>query len=219
MSSRLKFLNTPPQHRRWPSVRRLSTQTESTQTLHGHTFGDTVIQGHAFAHFGDSYTNYHIYNAYGESSSAKRGSLTIAQVLTGILAASARAITFISMWSKSTPTLQVIKEEFVSLGIILSSLQTFIDDSSSANSERASLVELEDIVTVMTQLALLYPEFEVIIDENVRYGRGWRLASDSGRETSMARLLDGLQRHKSTLSIILQILQWFVLDACGPHFC
>lgn len=178
---------------------------------HGHTFGNTVIRDRASAHFGDSYTSYHVYNTCDRSSTTTRSSLTIGDAFTGILAASAQAIAFISVLPNPPATLRDIKEEFNSLKIILTSLQRFVDSSSNVSPERASLIELEDVVTIMTQLVLLCSEFEALIEDKVRGKR--RLRNIMSRKGVTAnRLLNGLQRYKSTLSIILQILQWFVPD-------
>jgi hypothetical protein len=212
-------LRTPAQH--GPNVQNLQDGQTSAPVPRGHTFGNTIVQGQASAHFGDSYTSYHIYKRSDRAEPEEKRSLTIGDALTGILASSARVTSLVSTFSNPSPTLREVQGELIGLGTILSSLQSFINDSSSAIPGRAGLIELENIVTVMTQLVLLYSEFEALIDYNDREKpRQWSLAfSRLGKGAAASRLLNNLQRHKSTLSIILQILQWFVPNPRIPCVC
>lgn len=122
------------------------------------------------------------------------GSLNVGDALTGILAAGARVIAGISTSSSPPTTHQDVQEELCNLRLILSSMQRFVVNSSGAHPQRAGLVELEDVATVMTQPLLLHSELEVLIGDWFQDDvRGWVMTFlKPGGRAIAARLLSRL---------------------------
>ena len=78
---------------------------------HGHRFDNITLQDQASAHIGDSYTNYHIYNAAQPTGSSKSPPLTITTSIAGIRTASDYVANVIDRSAAPSPALQAIKRK------------------------------------------------------------------------------------------------------------
>ncbi len=105
--------------------------------------------------------------------------------------------------------------------MILSGLQTFIARSACLDTQRASLIQLEDVVAILTQTVLVFSELEPIVKSlsSARERGGVLELRDRAwawQQSGALRLLGRLQQHKSSLSLVLQIIQWYVDLFCVP---
>lgn len=94
----------------------------------------------------------------------------------------------------------------------LFSLQTLLADLSSTQSHRAALIQIDQLIVTLTDSVLTFSELETAIAPFVtlqgakvpfRARLKWLWAEDS-----CSKIVDRLQRHKSTISLMLNILQW-----------
>lgn len=172
----------------------------------------TIVQDQATAHFGDSYTTYHIHAGRGQNGDAGPVSLTVRQSLTGLVTASTLAIETISQSKDAAPITQEIQSELTKLKIVITALETLVDRTYSVAPTRAALIPVQDVVTVLTQLILVFTELQDFLDQ-LTADSNFRLIKAS---SSAARLLQQLMRHQISLSLILQIIQWWVsIDPYG----
>jgi len=192
--------------------RRAILHAPTREDLRGHTYGNTVLQDQATAHFGDTNIIYNIQTGNDSSESTRSQPLTVSKSVAGLLAASAQAIEIITNSSNTTPSVREIQLELTGLRIIISGLNAFIDRTSSISVARAALVPVQDVITVLTQLVLVFAELENVLERlSADTSRGLSMFSLRARRNDNAvatRLLNQLLRHKMSLSLILQIIQW-----------
>ena len=148
--------------------------------------------------------------------------LSISASVKGLLAASDAFTDFVNDDSSAPRYLKDLQAEALSTKIILSGLQRYVEKLVSAPRSRAVLIPVEDVVTVMTQLVLLYSEIEDFILSYRAAARIDKYAAltnfDEGQRVVSERLLEQLHRHKTSLSVVLQIIQWWVLTNCNVDY-
>ena len=108
-------------------------------------------------------------------------------------------------------SLKSIKSEVSSLNIIISGLQKFVEKTASIDHSRAALIPIQDVVTVVTETVLVYDQLGSALkswsgDKNLKARA--KNALGRGDAAAAIRLLNQLQRHKISLSLVLQIIQW-----------
>ena len=183
----------------------------------GHRYGDITLRDRASAHIGDAYTNYHIfgdsytnYHISHDSQPARSTEippLSISACIAGIQTASAHITGLIDRILAPSETLEAIKWEVLSLGIILKGLQRFVERTSEVLEGRTVLIGLEDVVALMSQLVLVYSDLKFISTSWSGPSRAPLLRGPSSI-TKTKRVLSQLQRYKLSLSLVLQIVQW-----------
>jgi hypothetical protein len=96
------------------------------------------------------------------------------------------------------------------LEISLSAVQRFLVGVSSAPRDRISLIRVEQLVATLTEAVLTFSELEALVTS---------IAKDNGlsittrlmyvwKEDAVADIMLRLERHKSSLSLMLNIAQW-----------
>ena len=99
-------------------------------------------------------------------------------------------------------------------------LQSYLDRSQDASSDRAALVTLEDAVVVFTQIVAVFSELQTLVDpvlkepqwSSMKLRANWWL-----HERKALNLIEVLQRHKISLLLILQIFQWLASSTAWPQ--
>lgn len=175
---------------------------------HSHTFDNTTLQDQATAHFGDSYTNYHIYTAADRSTSSRQDLLSVNTSVLGIFIASTQIIELISRASDAPRNFKDIQVELLNLKLIMSGLQPFLNRTNTVVAARTSLVPIQDVIAVITQLVLVFSELDGVVQRCT--SNNFILLTRRSNIAAAGRLLDQLQRHKLSLSLILRIIQWYV---------
>ena len=141
--------------------------------------------------------------------------LSVTASVAGILKAAVEVVKLINTVKGAPDSARSIMVEVTHIKIVVSALQKFIDRRTRLDAQRAALIQLEDVVAILTQTVLVFSELEVIMKSlSSRGGAG--LSSLRGRvvwtwqQTAALRLTSQLQQHKTSLSLVLQIMQWSV---------
>lgn len=98
--------------------------------------------------------------------------------------------------------------------MVIVALQRYIDRSMRIRVERAALIQIEDVVAVLTEVVLVFSRLQDIVDPFTRpLSRLRKRMAWTWEQTECERLVSRLQQLKATLSLMLQIIQWSVAHA------
>lgn len=162
--------------------------------------------------------------------------LSVAAGVAGVVVAAAQISSLLIKFTKSTTAApqqaQVILTEVSDIDGILSQLQLFLLGPGSANRSRTSLLKVEKVVTIVSGCVLTFSELEKLLDElrteNLDVLDRFKWAR---KESVIEGLIQRLQNHKASLSLILNILNGFALlslpdsvvhtaaDSLKTHYC
>ena len=142
--------------------------------------------------------------------------LSVAAGVAGIVMAAAQISSVLIKFTKSTiaapQQAKVVLTEVSDIGGILSHLQSFLLGLDIPDRSRASLLKVEKVVTIVSGCVLTFSELEKLLDElktdnlDILDRLKW-----ARKETALARLIQRLQNHKTSLSLVLDILNGFAL--------
>jgi hypothetical protein len=94
----------------------------------------------------------------------------------------------------------------------LSSLQNLLSDLTSAPTHRTALIQLDQLIVTLTEAILTFSELETTIAPfSLPQGAKLPLKSRlkwTRAESSCVKFVERLQRHKASISLMLNILQW-----------
>lgn len=143
--------------------------------------------------------------------------LSIAAGVVGVITAAAQISLLLTKFTKSTIAAprqaRVVITEVSDINVILSQLQSYLLGLESPNSSRTSLLKVEKVVTVVSGCVLTFSELERLLDELKTEGMDVLDSLKWARkETAILGLIQRLQYHKASLSLIFNILNGFV-----PH--
>ena len=137
--------------------------------------------------------------------------LSIAAGVVGILNAAAQASSVLINFTRSARgaphQAQVILTEVNDTSGILSHLQAFLLGQEFADTSRTSMLKLDQVVNVVSSCVLTFSELEKLLDELTTGEMGiidrvkW-----TKKEAAIKNLVQRLQNHKASLSLILNIL-------------
>ena len=143
--------------------------------------------------------------------------LSIAAGVIGVVTAAAQITLLLTNFTKSIiaapQQARVVLAEVSDISVILSQLQSYLLGLDSPNSSRTSLLKVEKVVTIVSGCVLTFSELERLLDElktedlDVLDSLKW-----TRKESAIVCLIQRLQNHKASLSLILNILNGFV-----PH--
>lgn len=135
--------------------------------------------------------------------------LGITASIVGILAATAKVSSLLGQIADAPQSVADLQSEVDNTRIIFSSLQSFIDKTQQLNPDRFALIRLGDLVAVLTCTVATFAELETLVQplctgEQMSPSQrvAWRW-----QQAAALRLVKQLQRHKISLSIMLQIYQ------------
>lgn len=181
----------------------------------GNTYGNAVVESGATAQFGNRYTNLHIHIENNSSRSFRIENLTASAAVGVIKEASDKLIKIISSIINISEPASILTElqfELNSTSIIIAGLETFLRCTNQVALARAALIPVQDVISVMTQLVLVYSELQLIVQR-------WQGPQHSVRTilrkswmtdaAAVTKLQNRLQRHKLSLSLTLQIITWY----------
>ena len=141
--------------------------------------------------------------------------LSIAAGVVGVVTAAAQISALLSKFTKSTIAAprqaQVVLAEVSDIGEILSDVQSFLLGLDSPDRSRTSLLNVEKVVTIVSGCVLTFSELEKLLDElkteslDVLDCLKW-----ARKEPAILGLIQRLQNHKASLSLVLNILNGFV---------
>ena len=136
--------------------------------------------------------------------------LSVSASVVGLIAGGAKLVSLIALISDPPQVLAEIKSELISLKVVINSLKTFVERTRSISAARVGLVPLQDVILIFTQIVLVHSELEDFIQSRSSNSElTQRLREAFGRDTRAAdRLLNQLQRHKTSLSLVLSVISW-----------
>ena len=107
---------------------------------------------------------------------------------------------------------QTLLREMADIAVALGSLQAYVSGETQASAERGALIMLEHVLTTLTGCVTTYSDLQKIIND--LHGGPDMRAFDKLRwmmhESRIDIVLRRLQNHKSPLTLMLTILQWWV---------
>jgi len=151
--------------------------------------------------------------------------LSTAASIIGILAAAGKVVEIIGPIAinvKDTPRiLTALHTEVTGIQVVLSSLQRLLDNLSDAPPARTSLIRLDQVIITLTDAVLAFSELQSFLQtlgmlegQSLSISARLRLAIN-GSTTS--NLVSRLQGHKATLSLMLNIMQWYSAVSLSPR--
>ncbi len=138
--------------------------------------------------------------------------LSITVSIVAILTAAAKVSSILGLVKDAPESMSAILIEVDHIKIVFTALRKFLDRTHRFAPQRAALIQLDDVVVVLTQTVLVFSELETLVRPLSAQGSlspWWRL-NWARHQPTASRLVNQLQRHKVTLSLILQIIQWLV---------
>ena len=142
--------------------------------------------------------------------------LSVAAGVAGIVTAAAQISSLLINFTKSTiaapQQVKVVLAEVSDIGEILSHFRSFLFGLDAPDRSRTSLLTVEKVVTIISGCVLTFSELEKLLDElktedlDLLDCLKW-----ARKESAIAGLLQRLQNHKASLSLILDILNGFAL--------
>lgn len=143
--------------------------------------------------------------------------LSIASAIVGILSAAGQVIKILGPYvsaARDTPmTAATVRSEVINFRILLSALQGLLDNLDVATGARTSLVAIDDLVLVLTDGVLIFSELEASVSSLNATGTGRPSLSLRmqwvRREKELSAIVNRLQSFKSSVLLLLNILQWY----------
>ncbi|KAF4501894.1 Rho guanine nucleotide exchange factor scd1 [Fusarium agapanthi] len=142
--------------------------------------------------------------------------LSVAASIAGLISITVEAVKFLSPYvsaANETPQIAAhVYSEIQSTQVILMGLQSLIKNLASAKAQHAALIGVNQVVTVLTDGVLLYSELHKEL-QSLRAKDGMEKVPLRGRlqwawkESTFITLLSRLQSFKSSMTLVLMILQ------------
>jgi hypothetical protein len=142
--------------------------------------------------------------------------LSVAASIVGILAAAGKVselLQAVIFTAKDAP--QVVNAllcEVKEVQAALWSLQILLDDLSTSPPRRTALIQLDQLIATLTEAVLTFKQLESILEPmgvsgDQKFPLRTRLRWTRTGSTCL-KIVDQLQRQKTSLSLMLNILQW-----------
>lgn len=141
--------------------------------------------------------------------------LSIAAGVTGILTAAAQIssllIEFTSTSRDAPQTARAVLIEVNDIRSTLGHLQLFLSGNECSDNSRTQLLQVDQVVTIMSGCVLTFSELERVLDGLKAEGMGiLDRAHWARKEKAISNLVQRLQNHKASLSLILHVLNGYV---------
>ena len=137
--------------------------------------------------------------------------LSVSASIVTLIAAGSKLVSLIARIRDPSQSLIDIQTELASLRIVVNGLKSFVERTRNIDTARADLIPVQDVITVFTQIVLVHTEIEAFVKARAgaaSFSDRTREALGHGSAAAAKRLLEQLQRHKLSLSLVLQIVQW-----------
>lgn len=142
--------------------------------------------------------------------------LSVTASVVGLVGAAAQMTTVLySMGTaiKDAPRLTgVAVSELNDISHVLLQLQQYIDGKTQASLSRLSLITVEHITASLTGCVITYSELDAVLKSLHAGGdmKAWDRAMWVLKKDQVNAIVGRLQNHKSSFSLMLNIIQWFV---------
>lgn len=141
--------------------------------------------------------------------------LDAATSLVGLLGSAGKVAVLLLAVKKSMSEAPQLMDQMISqvkeLEICLSEVQAFLLGISTAPRGRISMIRVEQLVAILTEAVLTFSELEALVTSIVKDKGRLPITSrlmSLWKEDVVTNILLRLERHKSSLSLMLNIAQW-----------
>lgn len=136
--------------------------------------------------------------------------LSVVASITGILTAAAKVSSLLMQIQGAPAAISSIQTEIDHIKIVFTGFQNFVNYTAWISGSRAALIQLDDVLVILTQTVLDLSELQTMITPLSSRGKlsVWQRLNWPRHEAAFLRLINQLQRHKTSLSLLLQIIQW-----------
>lgn len=136
--------------------------------------------------------------------------LSVVASVTGILTAAAKISSVLTQIHDAPTTISALLTEVDHIKIVFTAFQNFLDRNAKVSGARAALIQLDDIIVILTQTVLVFSELQTLVAPLSSQKRlsGWQRLNWPRNEAAAMRLVNQLQRHKTSLTLLLQIIRW-----------
>ena len=150
--------------------------------------------------------------------------LSIAAGVTGIVTAAAKIssllVDFMVSTKRAPEQARVIYVEISDINGIMSQLQSFLLGIKSLKSSRASLLQVDQVITTITSCVHTLSELEKLLDDLKLEGMGvLECIAWARKEASIVKVIQRLQNHKASLSLMLSILNGYGVSLDHENWC
>jgi hypothetical protein len=147
---------------------------------------------------------------------SKMDPLSVMASVVGLLTAAANVSSMLSAIKSSVKDapqlLNYVLSEVKEVEISLSAIHKFLQGVASAPRQRIALIQLDQLIATLTEAVLTFSELEALVTPLAMQSKvptmervKWAL-----KEETVSSIMQRLQRHKSSLSLMLNIVQWLV---------
>lgn len=140
--------------------------------------------------------------------------LSVTAAIVGILSAAAKVSSVLSTFVQNTreaPKLvQAVLAEVNGLSVVLGQLQTYLWGAANSSKSRASLILVEQVIVTLAECVTTFSELEDVL-ETGRVETDLRIPDRvkwAMKESKVSDIQRRLQSNKTSLTLMLTILQW-----------
>ena len=143
--------------------------------------------------------------------------LSVSASIIGVLGAAAKVssvlITFVKSTKAAPKLAQTVLAEVNSLSAVLGHLQTYLIGAASPSKSGASLLLVEQVIVTLAECVTTFSELEDILGTSQRHTEMGALdrMKWAMKESKVSEIQGRLQSNKSSLTLMLTILQWFAI--------
>ena len=136
--------------------------------------------------------------------------LSVIASITTILTAATQVSRLLSQVHNAPESMNAILTEIEYIEIVFRALKRFVDRARFFDQDRAALLQVEDVTTILTRMALDFGQLQKLMSPfspHRKSGVGWRLTW-AHQKSNIGQLVHDLQRQQTSLSLLLQLIQW-----------
>jgi len=128
-------------------------------------------------------------------------------------------VVFISGMADASTTARSVLDEAQALQAIFHHLQDFIFDFSEESDDQRSMISVNHLIAILTSCVCTFTDLEKILDRlNANDNSGsvvstWARIKWAYKDKDLNRILGDLQKHKSSLNLLLTIITWYVIPS------
>jgi len=142
--------------------------------------------------------------------------LSIAASVAGLIHVAEKVIRFISTMTDASSTTRSVLAEVHAFHAIFHQLQDFISNFSEGSEARKSRIYVDQVVTILAGCVCAFSELEKELETLKTDGssssglNAWDSAKWARKYQNLGRILAELQRHKSSLNLMLSVYTWYI---------
>jgi hypothetical protein len=136
--------------------------------------------------------------------------LSVTASIAGILTAATQVATLLGKIKDAPKSISDVLTEVDDIKLIFSAFQEFIKKATKMRGGRSAMIQIDDIVVMLTRTVLVFSELETLVSPLSKENNSYLNRVTWMRvEPGVIRLVNQLQRQKTSLTLLLQIIQWY----------